>query len=105
MYKFEDFTKLDIRIGTVVEAEKVAGTDRLLKVIVNLGSEKRQVVVGFGHKHTPEKLIGKQVPVVVNIEKAVIRGVESNGILMAIDDDKTTFLIPQNPVPNGSKIK
>ncbi len=105
MYKFEDFTKLDIKIGTVIEAEKVPNTDRLLRVVVDMGEEKRQVVVGFGHKHAPEELIGKQVPIVVNIEKATIRGVESNGILMAIDDDKATFLVSQNPVPNGSKIK
>lgn len=105
MYKFEDFAKLEIRIGTVVEAERVPATDRLLRVVVDMGTEKRQVVAGFGHKHEPDELIGKQVPVVVNIEKAVIRGVESNGILMAIDDELATFLLPQKPVANGSKIK
>lgn len=105
MYKFEDFAKLEIRIGTVISVEKVAGTDRLLKIVVDLGNEKRQVIAGFGHKHNPEDLVGKQVPIILNIEKAVIRGVESNGIFMAIDDANATLLVPQKSVPNGSKIK
>lgn len=106
MYKFEDFTKLEIRMGTIVEAEKVPNTDRLLRIVVDMGEEKRQVVAGFGDKHNdPTELIGKQVPVVINIEKAIIRGVESNGILMAVGDENATLLVPQNPVQNGSKVK
>jgi len=105
MLKFEDFAKLEMRMGTVIEAERVARTDRLIKVIVDVGSEQRQVVAGFGHKHTPEELIGKQVPIVMNVEPAIIRGVESNGIFMALDDENATLLVPQNDTPNGSKIK
>ena len=105
MLKFDDFAKLEMKIGTVVESERVEGTDRLIKVIVDMGEEKRQVVAGFGHKHEPEDLIGKQVPVALNIEKAVIRGVESNGIFMALDDSGATLLVPQDEVPNGTKIK
>lgn len=105
MLKFEDFAKLEMRMGTVVKAERVAGTDRLIKVIVDVGNEKRQVVAGFGHKHTPEELIGKQVPIVLNIEPIMIRGVESNGIFMALDDENATLLVPQNSIPNGSKLK
>lgn len=103
MYKFDDFAKLEIRMGSILEVERVPGTDRLLKVIVDMGNEKRQVVAGFGHKHSPEELIGKQVPIVLNIEKAMIRGVESNGIFMAIDDVDATLLVPQKQIPNGSK--
>jgi methionine--tRNA ligase beta chain len=105
MFKFDDFAKLEIRMGTILEVERVPGTDRLLRVVVDMGNEKRQVVAGFGHKYKPEDLIGKQVPIVLNIEKAVIRGVESNGIFMAIDDDGATLLVPQTSVMNGSKIK
>lgn len=105
MLKFEDFAKLEMRMGTVVEAERVVGTDRLIKVIVDVGNEKRQVLAGFGHKHTPEELIGKQVPIVLNIEPIMIRGVESNGIFMALDDENATLLVPQNSIPNGSKRK
>ena len=105
MYKFEDFTKLEIRVGKIVEAERIPNTDRLMKIIVDMGNEKRQVVAGFGHKHKPEELIGKQVPIVLNIEKAVIRGVESNGILMALDDERATLLTPLHQVPVGTKVK
>lgn len=105
MLKFDDFTKLEMRVGTVVEAERVIGTDRLIRVIVDVGNEKRQVVAGFGHKHTPEELVGKQIPIVMNVEPAMIRGVQSNGIFMALADENATLLIPQHTVPNGSKIK
>lgn len=105
MIKFEDFKKIEIKIGTVIEAERVAKTDRLIKVIVDFGNEKRQVVAGFGHIHTPEDLIGKQVPIVVNVEKAIICGVESNGIFIALGDEKATLLSPQSPVLNGTKLK
>lgn len=105
MLKFEDFAKLEIRMGTVLEAERVPNTDKLIKVVVDMGDEKRQVVAGFGHKRKPEDLIGKQVPIVLNIEKAVIRGVESNGIFMAVDDETATLLVPQLPTKNGAKVR
>lgn len=105
MLKFEDFAKLEIRIGTIISAERVAKTDRLIKVVVDLGFEQRQVIAGFGHKHNPEDLMGKQVPIVINIEKALIRGEESNGIFVAIDDENATLLLPEKPVSNGSKLK
>ena len=105
MLTFDDFIKLEMRIGTVIEAERVQGTDKLIKVMVDMGSEKRQVVVGFGHIHRPEDLIGKQIPVAVNIEKAVIRGVESNGVFIALGDERATLLVPQQKVPNGTKLK
>lgn len=105
MLKFDDFIRLEMRIGTVVEAERVPGTDKLIKVVVDMGSEKRQVVAGFGHIHSPEDLTGKQIPIAVNIEKAIIRGVESNGVFIALDDEHATLLVPQDKVPNGTKLK
>lgn len=105
MLKFEDFTKLEMRIGTIIEAERVPDTDRLIKVLVDVGAEKRQVVAGFGHKHNPEELLGKQVPIVLNVEPAMIRGIESNGIFMALDDSEATLILPAQSVPNGSKVK
>ncbi len=105
MLTFDDFIKLEMRIGTVIEAERVQGTDKLIKVMVDMGDEKRQVVAGFGHIHRPEDLIGKQIPVAVNIEKAVIRGVESNGVFIALGDERATLLVPQQKVPNGTKLK
>lgn len=105
MIKFEDFTKLDIRIATVVVAERADGSDRLLKITIDLGIEKRQIVAGFGHLHTPEELVGKQVPVIINIEPTKIRGIESHGILLALDDASATLISPITQVANGVKIK
>lgn len=105
MLTFDDFMKLEMKIGTVIEAERVQGTDKLIKVTVDMGDEKRQVVAGFGHIHRPEDLIGKQVPVAMNIEKAVIRGVESNGVFIALGDEQATLLVPLQKVPNGTKLK
>ena len=62
-------------------------------------------MAGLANFYTPEELIGKQVPVIINLEPATLCGVDSNGMLMAIDDDQATLLIPQNQVPGGSKIK
>ena len=104
-FDFQEFAKLQIKIGTVVEAERIQGTDRLIKTVIDVGDEKRQVIAGFGHLHEPEELIGKQVPVVLNINEAEIRGVKSQGIFVAIDDSKATLLVPENSVENGSKIK
>ncbi|MDO8514998.1 MAG: hypothetical protein Q7S14_00725 [bacterium] len=105
MLKFDDFAKLEIKIGTITEAERVPNTDKLLKIIVDVGGEKRQVIGGFGIKYSPEMLIGKQAAIVLNIEPAVIRGVESNGIFLAIDAGEPVLLLPEKPVPNGSKVK
>ena len=105
MLKFEDFAKLDIKIGIADSAERVEGTDRLLKVVVDMGDEKRQVIAGFGHQYKPEDLVGKQVPIVLNIEPAKIRGVDSHGIFMAIDAHEPVLLIPDKKVDPGSKVK
>lgn len=106
MLKFEDFSKLDIKIGTVVEAEKVPETNKLIKVVVDIGTEKRQIIAGIGKKYNASDLVGKQIPVVLNIEPAIIRGIESQGIFVAIDTGKEPFLlIPETKVPNGSKVR
>lgn len=103
--KFEDFAKLEIKIGTVVEAERVAGSDRLLRIVMDMGTEKRQVVAGFGFKFSPEDLLGKQAPIILNIEKTVMKGIESTGVFVAIDAEEPVLLLPEKSVPNGSKIK
>lgn len=105
MLKFDDFSKLEIKIGTVESAERISGTDKLLKVIVNIGNEKRQVVAGIGSHYGAEELVGKQVPIVLNIEPATINGVESNGIFMAIDMGEPVLLLPEKKVPEGSKVR
>jgi methionine--tRNA ligase beta chain len=100
---FEDFKKLQIRIGLIVEAEKIEGTDKLLKLKVDFGDEKRQIVSGIAEFYKPEQLIGKEHPFVVNLEPRVIRGVESQGMILAITSgEKIVLLKPNKKVPAGS---
>jgi methionine--tRNA ligase beta chain len=102
---FEDFEKVQIRIGLIVEAERVEGTDKLLKLQVDFGDEKRQIVSGIAQFYLPEKLVGKEFPFVVNLEPRVIRGVESQGMILAISaKDKVVLLKPLKKVPPGSRV-
>ncbi|UCB57281.1 MAG: methionine--tRNA ligase subunit beta [Candidatus Omnitrophota bacterium] len=105
MLKFEDFKKMDIRIATIVEAEKVSGADKLLKLIVDLGEEKRQLIAGIALQYEAQDVIGKQVPVLCNLEPAKIRGVESNGMVLCATAPDPVLLSPLKKVPAGSKIR
>jgi methionyl-tRNA synthetase len=106
MWPFTDFTKLDIRIATVLECRRVPETDKLLVMVVDLGSAKKQLVAGIGKKYQPEELIGHQLPVVVNIEPTTIRGEKSEGILMAVDTGSEPVLLrPEKKVPDGSQVR
>ena len=104
---FEDFTKMDIRVGTIVEAEKVAKTKKLLKLLVDTGLDQRTVVSGIAEFYKPEDVIGKQVSILVNLEPKPLRGIESQGmILMAEDaDGKLVFVAPTDAVKNGSEVR
>ncbi len=104
---FDDFTKLDIRVGTIIEAEKVAKTKKLLKLTVDTGIDKRTVVSGIAEYYKPEEIIGKQVSILINLEPRKLRGIESQGmILMAENSDGSlSFVRPENNIVNGSEIK
>ena len=104
---FEDFTKLDIRVGTIIEAEKVPKTKKLLQLKVDLGFEIRTVVSGIAESFSCEEVLGKKVSVLVNLEPRKIRGVESKGMILMTDtsDGKLAFMIPsKQDVDNGSVI-
>jgi len=103
---YDEFMKMDIRIGTILEAEKVEKTDKLLKLLIDTGIDKRTVVSGIAIDHKPEEIIGKQVSVLVNLAPRKIRGIESNGmILMAEDEDGSLkFAEPSDEVGNGSVV-
>ncbi len=79
----EDFAKVELRVGVVKSAEKVAGADKLLKVMVDIGDEVRQVLAGIAPSYAPEELVGRKVVVVTNLAPRKMRGVESNGMLLA----------------------
>ena len=105
MIKYEDFAKLEIKMATIVEAEKVEDADKLLKLIVDLGDEKRQVVAGIAAQYEAKDVIGRQVPVLCNLEPAKIRGVESNGMILCAVAPEPVLLLPEKKVPNGGKVR
>jgi methionyl-tRNA synthetase len=104
---FDDFMKMDIRTATILSAEKVAKTKKLLKLEVDTGVDKRTVVSGIAEYYKPEDIIGKQVSILINLEPRKIKGIESQGmILMAEDADGTLqFISPTNEIKNGSEIR
>ena len=103
---FEDFLKLDIRIGKVLKAEKVEGTDKLMRLEVDIGDEKRQLVAGIADVYKTEEIIGREIPVLVNLEAKNIKGIESKGMILAADvDGKPVLLHPEKEVPVGSKVR
>ena len=104
--EFDDFTKLDIRIGTILEAEKVAKTKKLLKLKVDVGIDTRTIVSGIAESFSPEDIIGQQVSVLVNLAPRKIRGVESQGMILMTDtpDGKLAFVEPEKAVKNGQQV-
>jgi len=104
--EFDDFTKLDIRIGTILAAEKVAKTKKLLKLKVDVGIDTRTIVSGIAESFSPEDIIGQQVSVLVNLAPRKIRGVESQGMILMTDtpDGKLAFVEPEKAVKNGQAV-
>jgi methionyl-tRNA synthetase len=104
--QYDDFAKLELRVGTITSAEKVAKADKLLKLEVDLGFEKRTIVSGIALHFSPEAIVGKQVVVVANLAPRKMRGIESNGmILMAEDKDgKLKFVNPDESTINGAMV-
>ena len=103
---FNDFKKLDIKIGKVLSAEKVEGSDKLIKVEIDLGVEKRQIVAGMAEFFEPYHLIGKEVPVLTNLEPRTFKGIESQGMILAADvNGKPVLLHPEYEIPAGSIVR
>jgi len=107
MVTFEDFKKLDVRIGMIVSAEKIPSTDKLLKLIINIGEEKRQVVAGIAKQYQDiDALVGLEIPVLVNLEPKEIRGHMSEGMILAANvNGHPVLLHPDADVPPGSMVR
>ncbi|MGA8100584.1 MAG: methionine--tRNA ligase [Candidatus Acidiferrales bacterium] len=103
----EDFAKVDMRVGVVKAAEKIQGADKLLKVMVDIGDEIRQIVSGIAESFAPEDLVGKTVVIVTNLAPRKLRGVESNGMIVAATgpDGKAVLVTVAGEVPNGTRLK
>jgi len=103
---YEEFKKMDLRVALVLKAERVPNTDKLLKLEVDVGSETRTLVAGVGDVYSPEDLAGKRLAVIVNLKPAVIRGVESRGMILAAEwQGKAKIAFYDDDVPAGSRIK
>jgi tryptophanyl-tRNA synthetase len=104
---YDDFAKLDIRIGTIVVAEKHPDADKLLRLEFDFGTEKRQIIAGIAEVYPdPMVLVGKQLPVIFNLEPRMMRGLESQGMIMATDDENGVVLLnPEKIVPSGSSVR
>lgn len=103
----EEFQKIDLRVGKIISAERVENADKLLKILVDLGNEKRTLVAGIAKCYKPDDLINKKVVVVTNLKPKVIRGIESKGmILAAIDRNENPILLTvEKDVEVGTKIR
>lgn len=106
---YDDFAKLDIRVGTVRAAERVPETDKLIKCTIDFGEElgERTIVSGIALFRNPEDLVGKQLPYIVNLAPRMLKGIESQGMLLAASPggDGLALLLPDVPVTNGTRLK
>lgn len=105
MTTFDDFVKLELKIATIKTAMAVEGSEKLLKLEIDLGKESRQLVAGIAKEYSLEDLPGKQIVVLANLEPRTLMGIESQGMLLAVSvDGKPVLLTPDKDVPSGSKI-
>lgn len=104
---FDDFSKMDLRIATILEAERIPKTDKLLKLKIDLGFEQRIIVSGIAHCYEPEKIIGQQVTIIANLAPRKIKGIESKGMILMADDadGNLKFVMPSEKISNGSNVK
>lgn len=105
MVSIDEFRKLELKIATIKKAEPHPNADKLLVLQIDLGSEERQIVAGIKGHYAPEELVGRQVIVVANLETAKLRGIESQGMLLAASDgDRIVVLTPEKGVSPGAKV-
>jgi methionyl-tRNA synthetase len=105
---YDDFSKLDLRVATIVEARPHSNADKLLVLQIDVGGEHRQICAGIRAYYPPEELVGKQIIVVANLEPRPLRGEISQGMLLAATDSATGNIVllgPNQPVAAGSKVK
>ncbi len=105
MITFEDFEKIDLRLAKIISAERIEGSEKLLKIQAKLGEEKRQIIAGIGKFYAPEDLINKTIVVVANLEPRVMMGLESQAMLLAVKDGENLSIIaPEKQMSSGLKL-
>ena len=102
----DDFKKIELKVATIKSAEPHPNADKLMVLQIDLGTEQRQICAGIRSHYTPEELVGKQIVVVANLETAKLRGMESQGMLLAASDGgQVIVMTPDKPVLAGAKVK
>ena len=103
---FDDFQKMDIRVSTILAAEKVAKTKKLLKLTIDTGIDKRTIVSGIAEYYTPESLVGRQVLVLANLAPREIKGIESRGMILMAEDalGRLVLLQPEDKTMSGAMV-
>lgn len=102
---FEEFKKLDLRVGKVVSAEKIVGSTNLLKLEIDIGKEKRQILAGISKYYEPKELVGTNLVIITNLEPKKMIGLESQGMILCAEvDGEPVCLVPLKDVPPGSKV-
>ena len=106
LISYDDFAKLDIRVAKVIEVEKISGKSKIVKGVIDLGDEKRNVIIGGAEYYQPEELVGRTVIALVNLEPRKIAGIESGAMLLAADtNEKPYWLTVNEEIPLGTRIK
>jgi methionyl-tRNA synthetase len=104
----DDFAKVELRVAQVISAERVPGADKLLKLTVDVGSEVRQILAGIAKAYAPESMVGRKIVIVANLQPRKMRGLESNGMLLAAsvgDEGRPVLATFLEDVPNGARLK
>jgi len=103
---FEEFQKLDIRVGKILEANQIPGSRNLIRMIVDFGTEKRQAVAGLLQWYKPEQLVGKKCVFILNLQRRKLMGIESQCMIFAAEDDRGSVVIlqPEKDIAEGSKV-
>ncbi len=105
MINIDDLAKVELKVGTVLEAEEVEGSEKLIKQIVDFGDEKKQVLSGIKQWYAPEDLVGKQFVYVTNLEPRKMMGLDSEAMILATDSEKPFPIIPSGEVTPGTKLR
>ncbi|PIO06606.1 methionine--tRNA ligase subunit beta [Candidatus Micrarchaeota archaeon CG08_land_8_20_14_0_20_59_11] len=108
MISYDEFMKVELRVATVVGAERVEGAAKLLKLRIKMGEEERTLAAGIAQHYSPEELVGRQLIVVANLEPKKLRGIESQGMLLAActdDESQIVFVTPEKQIPDGSRVR
>lgn len=102
MIEYADWEKIDLRVAEVVSAERIENSEKLIKLVIDLGNEKRTLVAGIYPHYKPEELIGKQIVIIANLKPRKLMGVESQGMLLATES--SVLITPEKSVKNGERI-